>query len=227
MMGMMQDVYRAAAHVVDEGTERDEMFAATFNQKVELACDFTSDRHKLQNSLLGLRAEGQTALWDAVIFAADKLKRAQHRKRVLVLVTDGEDNSSQIKFRQLIERVEEEEVLIYPVGMFESGGMMRKLLKSVVGEDYQQPELEKLAEATGARAHFPTSVGECREAMQEIAREVSQQYSVGYYPTNTVRDGKWRKIQVKVGEAGKTAYIARARAGYYAPAKADQKEPEH
>jgi Ca-activated chloride channel family protein len=229
MMGMMRDVYRAAAHVVDEGTEQDEMFVASFNKQVELVTDFLSDKHKLENSLLGLRAEGETALWDAITFGLDRIKRGKNRKKVLVVVTDGQDNASKVKFRDLIERVEEADVLIYPVGMFESGGISsRELLKLGIGirETDPQLELEKLAQATGTKAHFPTDVEQCKAAMKEIALEVSQQYSVGYYPTNTARDGKWRKIQVKVGEASKTAHVARARAGYYALAKADQKEIE-
>ena len=223
MMGMIRDVYRAAAHVVDEGTDQDEMFVATFNNRVELESDFISDKHKLENSLLGIRAEGETALWDAVAFGLDKLKRSKNRKKVLVVVTDGEDNASGLRFRDLIERAEESEVLIYPVGMFESGALSaRELLKLGVRVRDPQLELEKLAEATGTRAHFPETVEQCKQSMQEIAREVSQQYSIGYYPTNTTRDGRWRRIQVKVGsEDSKPIYVARTRAGYYAPKAGD------
>lgn len=126
---------------------------------------------------------------------------------------------------ELIERVEEDEVLIYPVGMFESRGKRsRGLLKLIVGDDYTEPELKRIAEATGGRAHFPGNVEECRQAMKEIAREVSQQYSLGYYPTTTARDGKWRAIQVAVGqEPAKPAYVARTRAGYYGPKAGDPK----
>jgi len=212
MMEMMQDVYRAAIHVMDEGTEQDEMFIVTFNDQTEMVCDFTSDRHKWENSILGLRAGGQTALYDAVAFALDHIRHAKHQKKVLVVITDGEDNSSRLKFRQLIERVEERTVLIYTVGMFES--MERSWLG--LGGGYRRGELEKLAEVTGARAHFPTNVEQCRESMREIAREVSQQYSLGYYPSNTTRDGQWRKIKVVVIRQGEkdTRYVARTRTGY-------------
>src|SRR6266545_6063169 len=94
MMEMIRDVYRAAVHVVDEGTEEDETFIVTFNKKVELVTDFISDRRRLQNSILGLRADGGTALWDAINYALNHLKRAKHRKKVLVVITDDEDNSS-------------------------------------------------------------------------------------------------------------------------------------
>jgi len=115
MMEMIRDVYRAAVHVVDEGTEEDESFIVTFNKKIELGADFISDKHRLQNSILGLRADGETALCDAIDFALDHLKQARHRKKVLVVITDGEDNSSRNKFRELIERAEKANALIYQV----------------------------------------------------------------------------------------------------------------
>ena len=216
MMGMMSDVYGAALHVIDEGTSRDETFIVTFNRKPELISDFLSDRHRLENSILGLRADGETALFDAVDFALDQMKHAKNRKKVLVVVTDGEDNASRLKFRELIERAEEEEAVIYTVGMFEPS--MSVLSSSMGGSDRDaQAELKKLAEVTGASSHFPTNVDQCRSVMREIAREVSQQYSLGYYPANKERDGKWRAIRIAVSQNGNsTKLVARTRSGYYA-----------
>ena len=217
MMGMMSDVYEAALHVIDEGTSRDETFIVTFNKRPELISDFTSDRHRLENSILGLRADGETALFDAVDFALDRLKQAKYRKRVLVVVTDGEDNASKLKFRALIERAEEEETLIYTVGMFGEMGSGSGLLARLMGDRDGRGELKKLAEVTGGSSHFPSNVDQCRSVMKEIAREVSQQYSLGYYPLNKERDGKWRKIKVVVGQTGGSAkLVARTRSGYYA-----------
>lgn len=208
MSEMIGNVYRAAVHVVDEGTEDDEAFIVTFSEKSELVSDFVSDKQKLRNSVDGLRAGGGTALWDSVAFALDHLKHAEHRKKVIVVITDGEDNHSRLNFRDLVRRVEEEDVLIHSVGMFESGG-----LRSA------RKQLARLAEATGAQAHFPTNIEQCREAMDEIARDVSQQYQVGYYPANRARDGKWRKVKVIVirPDESEAKYVARTRTGYYAP----------
>ena len=218
MMGMIRDVYRAAVHVVDEGTARDETFVVTFDTRFQLVCDFVSDRDRLQKCVSGLRAGGRTALWDAIAFGLDHLKQAKHRKKVLVVITDGEDNSSRLTFRDLLQRVKEEDVLIYTVGMFESRrprGLWGR------GADPVQ-ELAELAEATGAQAHFPTDVKQCKQAMKEIAREVSQQYSLGFYPTNRAPAGKWHKVKVQVLSKSQKdedlpKYVARTRTGYYAP----------
>jgi len=215
MEGMIGDVYQAALHIIDEGTEQDEMFIVTFNDHVEIVNDFTSDRHRLENSILGLRADGRTALYDAVAFAVDHIQRGKHKKKVLMMLTDGEDNTSRLKFRKLIERVEEENVLIYTVGMFQSMDVGSRRMGSMGGRETRR-ELERLAEVTGARAHFPTEIEQCRKSMREIAREVSQQYSLGYYPTNRSRDGKWRELRVVVEQgASKKKYVARSRPGYY------------
>ena len=215
MTGMMSDVYDAALHVIDEGTGRDETFIVTFNKRTELITDFTSDRHQLENSILGLRADGETALFDAVGFALDQLKRARNRKKVLIVVTDGEDNASRLKFRELIERAEEEEAVIYTVGMFDSSmGVLSSMMRD--NDRDAKAELKKLAEVTGASAHFPSDIDQCRSVMKEIAREVSQQYSLGYYPLNKARDGKWRRVQVRVVESASHKYVARTRSGYYA-----------
>ncbi len=217
MAEMMSDVYDAALHVIDDGTSRDETFIVTFNRRTELVIDFTSDQHRLENSVIGLKADGETALYDAVDFALDHLKHSKNRKKVLVVVTDGEDNASRLKLRELIERAEEDETVIYTVGMFGSMGSSSGLLARLMGDRDARGELKKLAEVTGGSSHFPQNVDQCQVVMKEIAREVSQQYNLGYYPLNKERDGKWRRIRVAVSQTGSPAkLVARTRSGYYA-----------
>ena len=216
MMDMMSDVYDAALHVIDEGTSRDETLIITFSKRPELAIDFSPDRHRLENSILGLKADGETALFDAVAFALDGLRHAKNRKKVLVVITDGEDNASRLKFRDLIERAEEEEAVIYTVGMFGSMGGGLGLMGMARYERDGRAELRKLAEVTGGSSHFPNNVDQCKSVMKEIAREVSQQYSLGYYPLNKERDGKWRRIRIAVTRERNSQLVARTRSGYYA-----------
>lgn len=208
MWEMIGDVYRAALHVLDEGSEDDEAFIVTFSDKSDLVSDYVSDRQELRDSIRGLRAEGRTALWDAVGYALDHLKYARHRKKVMVVITDGEDNLSRLSFRDLVRRAEEDDVLIYTVGMFEMGGLRQA-----------REQLARLAEVTGAQTHFPTDIRQCQASMAAIARDVSWQYQLGYYPTNTARNGQWRKIRVVVSRPGNTntKYSVRTRSGYYGP----------
>lgn len=212
MFTMMRDVYDAALHVIDDGTSLDEMAITTFNGRVELTSSFERDKHRLQNAILGLRADGNTALYDAVSFSLDRFREANNRKKVMVVVTDGEDNASKLPFRSVVERAEEEDVTIYTVGMF--GGMSSK------DELRFEDDLEKLAASTGGRSHFPRNVQECEQAMYQIALEVRQQYSLAYYPTNTSFDGKWRQIQLTVEPSNtKEKRSVRTRPGYYAKKK--------
>ncbi|MBI4455540.1 MAG: VWA domain-containing protein [Acidobacteria bacterium] len=213
MREMIEDVYRAALHVMDEGSEQDEMFVVTFNDQVRMVRDFTSDRRRLENSILGLRAGGQTALYDAVVFALDHIQSAEHQKKVLVVVTDGEDNRSEFSFAELLDQAGEQDVLVY------TAGMDNRMSDGFLGLRARRThkELKKLAEVSGGAAHFPRDQWECRETMNKIAYQVSHQYSLGYYPTNPARDGQWRNIQVTVNSQQKAKYVARTRAGYYAP----------
>ena len=214
MQGMMKEVYEAAINVIDQGTNEDEMFIMTFNNRTETVSELTSDRRHLSNSIFGLRAEGSTAVYDAVDSALDYIKKGKHRKKVLVVVTDGGDNKSRVRFSRLIDRAKESDVLIYTVGMY---GRMGNNPTEARYTSQARQELKQLAEITGAYAHFPSDPEKCREAMDKIAREVSEHYTIGYYPANQTRDGKWRKL--KVGVVGRPGgnYVVRARSGYYGP----------
>jgi Ca-activated chloride channel family protein len=212
-MANMKEVQEAALHMIHEGTTQDEMFVMTFSKEVETVSEITTDRVKLQNSMFGVKPKGSTALWDAAGSALDYIKKGKHRKKALVVITDGADNRSVLRFTRLLDRVRESDVLIYTVGMNTATGVFAK------GRN-DRSQLEQLAEVTGGYAHFPTDLEKCSEAMAEIAREVSEHYTVGYYPTNASQDGKWRKISVVVKDSSPAhpKYLARTRNGYYAPA---------
>ena len=214
MQGMMKEVYEAAVNVIDQGTNEDEMFIMTFNNRTETVSELTTDRRHLSNSIFGLQAEGSTALYDAADSALDYIKKGKHRKKVLVVVTDGGDNKSRVRFSRLIDRAKESDVLIYTVGMY---GRMANNPTEVRSTSQARQELKQLAEITGAYPHFPTDPQKCRDAMDKIAREVSEHYTIGYYPANQTRDGKWRKLKVAVVGRPSANYVVRARSGYYGP----------
>jgi len=206
----MKTVYEAAAHMINEGTAEDEMFLMTFSRKIDTVSDLTLDRRIIQNSIFGLHAGGATALWDAVNYSIDYLKQGKHRKKALLVITDGLDNKSVLTFKRILERVGESDLVIYTVGISTPSGIFGK-------GSAARDQLTQLAEITGGYAHFPIDIEKCRETMAEISREVSEQYTIGYYPTNGNYDGKWRKIRVVATQPGSRGkYIVRARTGYSA-----------
>jgi Ca-activated chloride channel homolog len=215
MKGMMGEVHAAAVNVLDQGTKDDEMFIMAFNNKPEIVSEFTSDRRQLTNSVVSLSAEGKTALYDAVDAALDYIKQGRHRKKVLVVVTDGGDNSSRTTFSRLINKVRESDALIYTVGIY---GTMTNNPLEARSTSQARNELKKVAEVTGAYAHFPSDAEKCRQVMDEIAQEVSEHYTIGYYPSNQVRGGRWRKLKVIAASPANVKYVVHARSGYYAPA---------
>jgi Ca-activated chloride channel family protein len=213
----IQKVHQAAVHLIDEGSGQDEMFIETFNTQSQLVRSFTSDRNQLTNSIFGLEAYGRTAVFDAVALALDRLQAGRHLKKALSVVTDGDDNSSELTFKELIELAEERDALIYVMGIFEPPDPRRPGLR---GWEHRG-SLERLAEVTGGRAYFPINTRQCQEAVKRIALEVSHQCSLGYYPTRPPGDGEWRKLKVVVVHQGQQErkLIARTRSRYFVPGR--------
>ncbi len=209
MTGMMEDVYRAALHSVEAGTPEDETFIMTFNQDIDVVQDFTSDRDKLLRSIRNISATGSTALYDAVALSLDHMRQGRHQKKVLVVITDGDDNASHIRFTRLLEMAKKSETLVYIVGFFEAMDLPNLKLLGRQSSD----ELKRLAEQTGGIAYFPKGMQECDRACKDIALQVSRQYSLGYYPKNIEWDGRWREIRVAVNRPEKA--MVRTRAGYF------------
>lgn len=209
MSAMMEEVYNAALHSVEAGTREDESFIIAFNDLVDIVQDFTSDRRKLLRTARDISSFGSTALYDAVALALDHIQHGRHQKKVLVVVTDGEDNASRFTFGRLLDMVKESEILIYTVGLFESMDLsVLNLLRRRTKE-----ELKRLAEESGGLSYFPKNMKECDQACRDIAEQVSRQYSLSYYPRNTNWDGKWRELRVEVAHPEQSS--VRARRGYF------------
>lgn len=209
MAAMMEEVYNAALHSVEAGTHEDESFIIAFDGSVEIVQDFTADRRKLLRTARSIVPGGSTALYDAVALALDHIQHGRHQKKVLVVVTDGEDNASRFTFGRLLDMVKESESLIYAVGLFESMDLpILNLLRRST-----EKELKRLAEESGGLSYFPKNMKECDQACRDIAEQVSRQYSLGYYPSNTDWDGKWRDLRVEVAQPEQRS--VRARRGYF------------
>ena len=211
-----EQVNAAAMTFVRTSNPQDEAFVVNFNDEFYLDTDgdFTSDQANLNDALSKIGTRGSTALYDAVIGSLGHLKKGHKDKRVLLLVTDGDDDASQKSFEDTIKAAEESNAAIYAIGVFSDDD--RKNSKSMVR--HSRKVLKELADATGGQAYFPENLDQVTPICEQVAREIRNQYTVGYYPTNTARDGTFRPVQLKITPpSGHGKLSVRVRTGYYAP----------
>jgi Ca-activated chloride channel homolog len=200
----------AAVTFLKTGNPEDEYFLVTFSQDARLAENFTTDISRLQNRLIFSPAKGLTPLFDAVYMGLDTMKRAAHKRRALLLITDGEDNHSRYSFRDIKEFIKEQDVQLFAIGIVNPFG---ELSRGRSGRAI----IEDLVQITGGRAFFPASVHELEDICSKIAVELRNQYVLGYHSTNDAKDGKWRKIRLKVNPPkGISGLSVRGKSGYYA-----------
>jgi len=221
--GSMRDkrarVEAAALALVKDSNPDDEVFIVNFNDEAYLDTppgkDFTSDVKQLEELLKRIDSKGGTAMRDAIRLAIDHVKeKGRKDKRVLVVVTDGNDNESIITLENLVRAAQQSDVLVYCVGLLgdEMPGEASKAKRA----------LSELASATGGEAFFPKETSEVDRIAHQVARDVRNQYTIEYTPTNTAMDGTYREIKITVNAPG--ALTVRTRKGYYATP--DQAEPK-
>ena len=200
----------AAVTFLKMGNPEDEFFLVTFSQQAQLAQDFTTDVTRLQSRLLFTPAKGLTPLFDAVYLGLDKMKGATNKRKALLLITDGEDNHSRYTFANIKEFAKERDVQIFAIGIVNPFG---ELAQGKTGRSI----IEDLVEISGGRAFFPDSVNELQDICTKIGIELKNQYVLGYHSTNEAKDGKWRKIRLKVNAPkGLPSLSVRGKSGYYA-----------
>jgi len=211
-----QQVNAAAMTFVRTSNPQDEAFVVNFNDEYYLDTegDFTSDQKELNDALARIDTRGSTALYDAVIGSLAHLKKGHKDKRVLLVVTDGDDDASQKSFEDTIKAAEESNATIYAIGVFSEDD--REHDKRMVR--HSRKILTELADATGGEAYFPENLTDVTPICEQVAREIRNQYTIGYYPTNTAKDGTFRTVQLKViPPNGRGKLMVRTRTGYYAP----------
>jgi Ca-activated chloride channel family protein len=210
MKGIINDALRALRVFMDTSHPDDHFFLIGFNSRPELLQDFTSGAGTVLNSLILVRPQGRTALYDAVYLGMEKVAQGQHAKKALLIISDGQDNNSMYTYRKLRDRVKESGVIIYGIGIVD-------LWDDVASQMRGREVLQEVTHLTGGRVFFPKAGTELVNTCAHIAMELRRQYSMGYYPRRVARDGRWHKIQVKVRRPkGLPLLQARAREGYYA-----------
>jgi Ca-activated chloride channel family protein len=221
MRPKLDTVVKASTNLVKEGRPGDEMAVIEFKDQPELLEEFTNDINDVIDTLNGLVASRQTAMLDALYLAADYAsKEGKNRRKAVLVVTDGLDNDSYYKFNEVVNHLREIDVQIYLIGFVSDldrdSGLFKKSAK-----DKAETLLNKLAEETGGKAFFPRELSEVHAIAQQISTDLRTQYSIGYYPTNSKKDGSFRAVRVQVN-SGNRKLVARTRNGYTAP-----REGEH
>jgi Ca-activated chloride channel homolog len=214
--GSMRDkrprVNEAAITLVQASNPQDEAFVVNFNDDfyLDLDKDFTNSIPELKEALERIDSRGSTAMRDAIIGSLDHLKKASKDKKVLLVVTDGEDNASRNSLEKMIREIQKTDTVVYTIGLLSQEN--KKEAKRA------RKVLEQIAAASGGLAYFPENVDDVHNICQQVAHDIRNQYILAYYPTNTRRDGTFRAIQVEViPPHGRGKMIARTRNGYYAP----------
>jgi VWFA-related protein len=206
-------VAAAALNLVRASNPQDEVFIVNFNDDAYLDQPFTSDIKKLEEALDRLETKGGTAMRDAISMSMDYLKeKAKKDKKVLVVVTDGNDNTSNLNLEELMRKAQQSDVLIYSIGIL-SEEEPREAKKA-------RRALHDLALSSGAMDYYPKDLEEVDRIVPEVAHEIRNQYTLAYSPLNTALDGTFRRITVTVNAPGRPN--VRSRNGYYANASANK-----
>src|SRR5712692_2622985 len=189
--GSMRDkrprVNEAAITLVQASNPQDEAFVVNFNDDfyLDLDKDFTSSIPELKEALERIDSRGSTALYDAIIGSLDHLKKGSKDKKVLLVVTDGEDNTSHNSLEKTIREVQKTDTVIYTIGLLgeDEGKKTRNRARKA---------LREIAEASGGLAFFPENVSDVHDICVQVAHDIRNQYTLGYYPSNNKRDGTFR-----------------------------------
>lgn len=209
--GSMRDkrtrVESAAITLVKDSNKDDEVFIVNFNDEAFLDQPFTSDIKKMENGLSKIDSRGGTAMRDAIRMSIDYEKeKAVKDKRVLLVVTDGDDNASMVSLENLVREAQGSDVVIYAIG----------LLSEEEKRDAKRAKraLLTLTEATGGMAFFPRDVGEVEQIAHQVAHDIRNQYTLGYTPPSKTLDGSYHTVKVVANAPNHP--VVRTRTGYYA-----------
>jgi Ca-activated chloride channel homolog len=203
-------VNQAALNLVRSSNPQDEVFVVNFNDEYYLDQDFTNDLLKLKEALEKIDARGGTALYEAVVASAENFRFAKLERKVLFVVTDGEDNASRETLEQAVKRLQGENgPSVYAIGILGDEEHPKRARRA----------LEIIAQRTGGLAFFPTTLDQVSEISRQVAHDIRNQYTIGYKPTNPRSSGGFRAIRVEAKVKGHTKLVVRTKSGYYAGAQ--------
>ena len=207
---------QAVSQFFKTANPQDEFFLVQFNDRPELAMGFTSKLEEIQNRLTFTQAKGRTALLDAIYLGLNQMKQAKNPKKALLIISDGGDNSSRYTEREIRNLVKEADVQIYSIGIYEPISSRGRTAEELSGPVL----LTEVSEQTGGRQFPVENLNELPDIAAKIGIELRNQYVLGYIPSNQQKDGKWRRIQVRLNQPrGMPPLRAFWKLGYYAPSQ--------
>ena len=209
-------VNAAALNLVRSSNPQDKVFIVNFNEEYFLDQDYTGSIPKLKDALERIESRGGTALYDAVVASADHLKKSgELEKKVILVVTDGEDNASRESLEQALRRLQEQNgPTVYTIGL--------------LGDEHSKRArraLREMAEDTGGVAFFPNNLNEVEAITQQIAHDIRNQYTIVYKPSTPQSAGGYRTVKVQAKAPGYKNLSVRTRSGYYAGQQRASAEP--
>ena len=204
----------AAVQFFKTANPQDEFFLVSFNDRAQLTSRFSSSVEDLQNRLMYTSAHGRTALLDAVYLGLSQMRGAHNAKKALLIISDGGDNHSRYNEGDIKNYVKEADVQIYAIGIYDPLGYRNRTPEELNGPSL----LTEMTEMTGGRAFPVENLNDLPDTAAKIGMELRNQYVLGYKPSNRTRDGKWRKIKVKMRPPkGLPPLSVYAKTGYYSP----------
>jgi Ca-activated chloride channel homolog len=219
----LAEVAAAVSSFAQSSNPQDEMFVVDFNDDVSVELmdgkAFTNDPKELAKAVFSVRARGRTALYDAVAEGLTHLQLGHWDKKALIIVSDGGDNASQQKFSQILALAHRSEVVVYSIGLVDPNDE---------NEDENPDALRRLSKDTGGIAFFPMSLAGVADISKQIARDLREQYTLGFVPEKTDTTESFRHIRVKGDAPGHGKVRVRTRLGYFgseqkqAPAKIEK-----
>jgi len=213
MSSKMDRAKDAVVEFFKTANPQDEFFMITFSDEPEQMSDFTSSVDDIQNKLIFAVPKRRTALLDAIYMGISKMRQAKYAKKALLIISDGGDNHSRYTENEIKSLVKEADVMIYAIGIYDR-------YASAAEERLGPQLLTEISELTGGRAFTIDNPNDLADVATKIGVELRNQYVLGYRPAKVVRDGKWRKIKVKLlPPKGLPPLRVYARTGYYAPAE--------
>jgi Ca-activated chloride channel family protein len=211
---MSNKILRARDSIVEflhTANPQDEFFVIGFNDRPELIEDFTSSVDDIEARLMSVRAGKRTALLDAIYFGVNKMKQAKNERKALLIVSDGGDNRSRYTENEVRNIIRESDVQIFSIGIFDQ--------YAATPEERTGPVLlNDISEETGGQLYRVDDIADMGDIATKISAELRNEYVIGYRPDDAKKDGKWRKVKVRLEPPpGLPPLTVHARTGYYAP----------